>query len=194
MKKRNTTVTEGIIYVLTDDLSGRVVSVSLASERTFEHFLRVVNHYKEPAEGRVEVKPGYSIAYAVRIKDYAPVYKMLQVFGLCNSKSLSDVREVLVKAGGTEIYPVDRTPKPRAERLTFSDLGLSHGAMLRYTKDSSVVCTVFGSSGAKVMYKDRIYSLSGLVQALNGGGHWQGGRYFTYNGCRLTDMRKERDA
>ncbi len=83
-------------------------------------------------------------------------------------------------------------------RMTFSMLGISKGECIHFIEDDSVVATVSGDNS--VEFENRIWTLSGLTRELkkrnntaNRSGSYQGGNYFTYNGKKLTDIRKEID-
>lgn len=82
-------------------------------------------------------------------------------------------------------------PKPsKGEKLTFSMLGIPVGTDLVYTDDESVIVKT-ADDKSTVVYNGVKYTMSGLVTFLKSGGSWQGGRYFVYQGRRLTEIKKE---
>lgn len=81
-------------------------------------------------------------------------------------------------------------PHKRAkEKLTFEMLGIPVGSVLVYKNDHSITAKTVNDQST-VEYEGNKYTMSGLVSHLMGGGSWQGGEYFLYEGEKLTTMRK----
>ena len=88
------------------------------------------------------------------------------------------------------------TAKKRREVRTFSVLGLQPGAMLTFTKDSSITCTVIGNR--KVIFEGEEMSPSAAaLKAVHSLGYtWpavSGMAYWAYNGIRLSDLTSADD-
>ena len=80
--------------------------------------------------------------------------------------------------------------KEKKSRMTFAMLGIPTGTKLVYKDDPSVVVKTTDDK-SNVEYQGKIYKMSALIRHLKNGGSWQGGEYLTYNGKKLTDLRKE---
>ncbi len=146
--------------------------------------------------------------YAVKVKDYDEKEKLIKkVFNksqVANSELFAlDVKiakEMLESFDGKQIYPDPSSTSlvapaapavvPKADRLTFKMLNIPIGSTLVYVPDNSITCTTVDNNST-VIYKGKNYKLSGLVKYLKNGGSWQGGFFFTYNGKKLTDIRKD---
>lgn len=81
----------------------------------------------------------------------------------------------------------------RRPNFRFSEYGIPVGAELVYIEDETVKATVYDDK--KVKYCDEVLSLSSLATRLTGRDYGvQGTLWFTYNGEKLTDLRKRLEA
>lgn len=82
----------------------------------------------------------------------------------------------------------------KAKAFSFAEVDIANGTKLVFIPTGAKV-TVVGDK--KIEYKGTQYSLSGFCRDFmpnkNISGAYQGPRFFSYNGKRLVDIRKERD-
>lgn len=76
----------------------------------------------------------------------------------------------------------------KASKLTFEMIHIPIGSALIYVKDINIKCVTVDLIN-KVEYNGKIYSISKLAKKLLNISAAQGGKYFTYNGEVLTDIR-----
>ena len=74
--------------------------------------------------------------------------------------------------------------------LTFEMLGIPVGSTLVYEADPSITCETYDNKST-VVYQGEVFTMSGFVVYLKGGGSWQGSKHLLYNGKKLTQLRKE---
>jgi hypothetical protein len=107
----------------------------------------------------------------------------------------------LVKPNAEQIEEeeISEQAKPKRTKLTFEMLNIDKGSELRFLYDDSRICVTADNTN-QVIYEGQTYSLSGLASALlvsvhnwKEGASVQGGKYFTYNGQVLTDLRDSLD-
>lgn len=119
-----------------------------------------------------------------------------------------EILSAIAQINGSEAqlirYPIDendksapgstssKTTPPKKGNLTFELLGIPVGTTLTFVKDSKITCTTLDKKN-KVFFGGKTYSLSGLGQYLLKVKSIQGGKYFTYNGETLVDIRKRLD-
>jgi len=191
-------VSKGIIYITTTSVTG-LIKIGKTRSDMFQNRMTVLEQ-----NGYWNVN-GLKRYYAVEVDDYNEKEKLIHTIFSKSQVATSELfaldkelaREVLQSFGGKQIYPVlDATtqiqPKHhthKATRLTFAMLGISVGTQLAYTDDPNIqVKTVDNAS--TVEYNGKWYTLSGLVSKLKGGGAYQGGGFFTYQGETLVHIRK----
>jgi len=80
--------------------------------------------------------------------------------------------------------------------LTFNLIGIKIGEKINFVEDDDIFATVNGED--TVEFEGKTWKLSALTRELkernhtaNNSGAYQGGNYFTYNGKKLTDIRRE---
>ena len=191
-------MSKGIIYITTTSVTGLIKIGKTASDQ-FQNRMTVLEQ-----NGYWNVN-GLKRYYAVEVDDYDEKERLIHTIFSKSQVATSELfaldkelaREVLQSFGGKQIYPVlDSTgeiqPKHhtnKAARLTFAMLGISVGTQLTYTDDPNIqVKTV--NNASTVEYEGKLYTLSGLVSELKGGGAYQGGCFFTYNDETLVHIRK----
>lgn len=77
----------------------------------------------------------------------------------------------------------------KKDKLTFAALHIPIGSTLVFVKNQAIICITKDDKN-KVEYQGGTYSLSGLAKKLLNVTSVQGGKYFTYNGEVLTDIRE----
>lgn len=111
----------------------------------------------------------------------------------CQIGSDRNCQNAETKSVGSKL-PLDVASRTTAKRpnFAFAVVGVPVGATLEFT-ETPLKVTVLDEKN-KVEYKGHPYSLSGFVKAFhpspNSSGSYQGPKFFTYNGQRLTDLRK----
>ena len=88
------------------------------------------------------------------------------------------------------IKPAGKKKRVSKPPLTFEMLGIAIGSTLVYRSDPSITCQTYDDKSS-VVYQGEVFSMSGFIVSLKGGGSWQGSDYLLYNGKRLTQLRKE---
>lgn len=184
----------GVIYIMTTAVEGLI---KIGKTNNFEERMRYLEQ-----NGYWNVS-GLQRFYAVRVQNYDDKERLIHTIFSKSQVADSELfaldkrvaKDMLESFDGEQVYPpVQRIPEPqpgpaKAPKLTFDMIGIPIGSTLEYISDSTVTCkTINLKSG--VEYQGKRYTLSGLVTHLRNGGSWRGGAFFTYNGEKLTDMRK----
>ena len=78
----------------------------------------------------------------------------------------------------------------KKNKLRFSMIGVPIGSKLVFVKDSQKSCSTLDDNN-RVLYNGEEYSISSLAAKLLNSKSAQGGKYFTYNGERLIDIREK---
>lgn len=188
---------KGIIYITTTSVTG-LIKIGKTGSDKFQNRMAILEQ-----NGYWNVN-GLKRYYAVEVDDYDEKEKLIHTIFSKSQVATSELfaldkelaKEVLQSFGGKQIYPVlDSTGKiksdhtQKAARLTFEMLGIPVGTQLIYTGDSNIkVKTV--NNASTVEYNGKLYKLSALVSELKGGGAYQGGCFFTYQGETLVNIRK----
>lgn len=188
---------KGIIYITTTSVTG-LIKIGKTRSDAFQSRMAILEQ-----NGYWNVN-GLKRYYAVEVDDYDEKEKLIHTIFSKSQVATSELfaldkelaKEVLQSFGGKQIYPVlDSTGKikpahpKKAARLTFAMLGIPVGTQLTYTDDPNIkVKTV--NNASTVEYNGKLYKLSPLVSALKGGGAYQGGSFFTYQGETLVNIRK----
>ena len=97
---------------------------------------------------------------------------------------ISEETSALVDGQQVELNPIKNKKWP------FSAYGISIGATLTFVKDTQHTVTVVSDNAVELQGEQMSISLA-AQKLLNSAIGVQGPRYFTYNGKRLTDIRKE---
>jgi hypothetical protein len=191
-------VSKGIIYITTTSVTG-LIKIGKTRSDAFQNRMTVLEQ-----NGYWNVN-GLKRYYAVEVDDYDEKEKLIHTIFSKSQVATSELfaldkelaKEVLRSFDGRQIYPVvDSTgevyPKyhvHKATRLTFAMLGISVGTQLTYTDNPNIKVTTVDNAST-VEYNGKLYTLSGLVSKLKGGGAYQGGGFFTYQGETLVHIRK----
>ena len=188
---------KGIIYITTTSVTG-LIKIGKTRSDMFQNRMTVLEQ-----NGYWNVN-GLKRYYAVEVDDYNEKEKLIHTIFSKSQVATSELfaldkelaKEVLQSFGGKQIYPVLNSTgeiKPnhthKATRLTFAMLGISVGTQLTYTDDSNIKAKTVDNAST-VEYQGKLYTLSGLASELKGGGTYQGGCFFTYNGETLVHIRK----
>ncbi len=119
------------------------------------------------------------------------------------------VKELLEAFEGRQIFPTinayknvskkklsnlteTKSSKKKAPRFTFEMLDIPIGSELTYIKDNSVIVKTVDMVN-KIAYKNKTYTLSGILLKINGGRSWDTVDCFTYNGKKLKKLREEKE-
>lgn len=119
-------------------------------------------------------------------------YKGGKVVGRSGAKIRANIKrheKAMVKAAKPTLKE-----SGKAKAFSFAEVGISNGTKLVFVP-TGVTVTVVGDK--KIEYKGAQHSLSGFCKVFMpnkcASGAYQGPKYFSYNGKRLVDIRKERD-
>lgn len=84
----------------------------------------------------------------------------------------------------------EKIRKQRIDNIDFKRLGIPRGSYLIFQDDNNITCKVHNSK--KVMYNDKVYSLTRLTQVLrNDDKPVSGPVHWSYNGKLVSEMNKE---
>ena len=191
----------GVIYITTTSVNGLI---KIGKTRT-DQFNNRMNNLEQNGYWNVS---GLKRYFAVEVEDFdEKEYLLHTIFSksrVANSELFALdkelAKEMLLAFDGRQIFPPLKQEvlgpaksRNRKENLTFEMLGIEVGTELVYTEDNSVVVKVADNKN-KIEYNGEIYTMTGFVKHMHGGGSWQGSYHLLYNGKRLTEIRDEMDA
>ena len=159
---------------------------------------------------------GFERIFAVEVEDYQHKEKLChRLFDKSQVKingkgiemfaidDLPLVEELLLSFGGTQIYPKVTVEEPvipantqkdskktQRKPLTFADCCIPIGSTLHFVKDPNITAITVDDKN-QVVYHGTTYSISRLAMRLTDQISAQGGRWFTYNGIKLTKLRPD---
>lgn len=134
-------------------------------------------------------------------KAYRILYAIAQINGdedLLQLNPLEDdffgsIDDLRAEAVPEESY---ENPKPKLKRMTFEEIGIPFGAVLRFKEDPSVTVTVADTRSTVIMADGSRQKISRAVAIIkdaagtaNTSGSYQGAAYFSYEGELLKDRR-----
>jgi hypothetical protein len=205
-------VSEGIVYVLTNGAMPGFIKIGMTQQDDLQSRLKQLYNTSTPLP--------FECVYAARVPDCRSLERTLHfVFGEKRVRANREfftadpdlVRAVieLVKLSDAtptdeqqDISPAERVAieeisRARAEPMTLEKLGLTPGAVLTFTKDPVVTCTVDGSK--TVLFEGEVMSLSqAALKAIRAMGYdWPSARgfeYWAYQGVKLTALQPAQPA
>ena len=194
---------KGIIYAMT--CTQGLIKIGKTETTQFENRMRRLED-----DGYKNFN-GFQRQFAVEVNDYDEKEKLVhRLFDKSQVKiagngiemfavDLPLVIDLLKAFDGKQVYPAIKTDtttsvKPKkivSKSLTFEMIGIPVGSTLTYVDDPTITVTTTDTKN-HVSYKNKIYTMSGLIVFLKNGGSWQGSMYLSYNGKKLTDIRTEK--
>jgi hypothetical protein len=195
---------KGIIYIMTTAVSG-LIKIGKTGKSNYQERMRFLE-----TNGYYNVS-GLRRYFAIELEDYEDKENLLhEIFGkhqVGDSElfALDEelVKQLLLSFDGKVIYPenVDKEKefdeiteaRKQGELFSFYRKGLKDGDIIIFIDDKNITAKVCGERD--VEFEGQKYKLSPLTRKiyekmgrLNKSGAYQGARYFTYKGTRLTDL------
>jgi hypothetical protein len=195
---------KGIIYIMTTAVSG-LIKIGKTGKSNYQERMRFLE-----TNGYYNVS-GLRRYFAIELEDYEDKENLLhEIFGkhqVGDSElfALDEelVKQLLLSFDGKVIYPenVDKEKefdeiteaRKQGELFSFYRKGLKDGDIITFVDDKNITAKVCGERD--VEFEGQKYKLSPLTRKiyeqmgkLNKSGAYQGARYFTYKGTRLTDL------
>ena len=195
---------KGIIYIMTTAVSG-LIKIGKTRTNNFQERMRFLE-----TNGYYNVS-GLRRYFAIELEDYEDKETLLQeIFGkhqVGDSElfALDEelVKQLLLSFEGKVIFPknVDKEKefdevsesRKQSKLFSFYRKGLKDGDIITFIDDENIIAKVCGERD--VEFKGQKYKLSPLTRKiyeqmgkLNNSGAYQGARYFTYKGKKLTDL------
>jgi len=195
---------KGIIYIMTTAVSG-LIKIGKTRTSNFQERMRFLE-----TNGYYNVS-GLRRYFAIELEDYEDKETLLQeIFGkhqVGNSElfALDEelVKQLLLSFEGKVIFPknVDKEKefdevsesRKQSKLFSFYRKGLKDGDIITFIDDENITAKVCGERD--VEFEGQKYKLSPLTRKLyeqmgklNNSGAYQGARYFTYKGKKLTDL------
>ena len=195
---------KGIIYIMTSAVSG-LIKIGRTGTNNFQERMRHLEN-----NGYYNVV-GLRRFFAIELEDYEEKENLLhEIFGkhqVGDSElfALDEelVKQLLLSFEGRVIYPNDidkekefdevSESRKQSKLFSFYRKGLKNGDIITFIDDESVTATVVGER--EVEFEGQKYKLAPLTRKLyeqmgkvNASGAYQGAKYFTYKGKKLTDL------
>jgi T5orf172 domain len=201
------TISSGIIYVMTTAVSGLIKIGQTGS-----------NNYKERMR-QLEANGYYNVAglkqyFAIEVADYIEKEKLLHEIFAKHRVGESElfaldfelIKQLLLSFEGKIIFPKELNLKEKevefekitkarvqGQRFSFFKKGLKIGNEIVFCEDKTIKAIV--KTEREVEYQDQLWKLSPLVynifkeqNKLNSSGAYQGANYFTFNNIKLTKL------
>lgn len=199
-------MSEGFVYILTNAAMPGYVKIGMSAQADVADRVRQLDNTSAPLP--------FEVFYAARVPDCRKVERTLHfVFGERRTRTNreffninpdlakaiiemvaiqqttpSDPEQGIAPAQREEIETVERT---RSGRLDFDRLRLPVGAVLAFSKDPSVTCTVAGPRAVMFQGQSQSPSAAALKVIHDMGYAWprvNGFEYWTYDGVKLSAM------
>ena len=201
-------MSEGYVYVLVNEAMPGIIKIGLTQNLTER--LKQLNNTSAPLP--------FVPHYAAKVPDCRRLERTLHfVFGDMRVNPKKEffradpdlaraIIELVAIDEETPTLDVDRTITPqqrvqiekqksaRAARLTFERLGLKTGAVLTFTKDPTITCTIAGPKTVRLDGKEMSLSAAALQVVHAMGYTWptvNGNEYWAHNGVKLAAMETQ---
>lgn len=199
---------EGFVYILTNAAMPGYVKIGMSEQDDVGVRVRQLDNTSAPLP--------FEVHYAARVPDCRKVERTLHfVFGehrrrsnrefftidpdlakavvelvAIQQETVSDPEQGIAPAQREEIQEVEHA---RSTRLSLASLGLAPGAVLAFSKDPDVTCTVTGPKTVLFKGEEQSLSAAALKAVRDMGYGWSrvnGFEYWTCDGVKLADLRR----
>ena len=183
------TENEGVVYIFTGG-GGKYIKIGMTS--------RTAEIRRKELSSATGVAKEFEIYFAKKVDNYKEVEKELHENFAENrvnpKREFFNIEPEIAYEALNKYEGVVTVNKERRANFSFSELGIRVGEKLKYKGDKEKIATV--KDDKLVMYKEDIYSLSGLTAELldkKDSSGIQALKYWLYKDELLSDIREEQD-